>query len=56
MASAIALRRTVTAGDRSQAFIARIQTGVTIAGALVITALGGLMFAGALHRGGLLGM
>ena len=53
---AIALRRTVTAGDRSQAFIARIQTGVTIAGALVITALGGLMFAGALHRGGLLGM
>ena len=53
---AIAVRRTVTAGDRSQAFIARIQTGVTIAGALVITALGGLMFAGALHRGGLLGM
>ncbi len=53
---AIAVRRTVTAGDRSQAFIARIQTGVTVAGALVITALGGLMFAGALQRGGLLGM
>ena len=53
---AIAVRRTVTAGDRSQAFIARIQTGVTVAGALVITTLGGLMFAGALHRGGLLGM
>ncbi len=53
---AIALRRSITASDRSHAFVARIQTGVTVAGALVITTLGGLMFAGALHRGGLLGM
>ena len=53
---AIAARRTVTASERGHAFVARIQTGVTIAGALVITALGGLMFAGALQRGGLLGM
>ncbi len=54
--TAIAVRRSVTASDRGQAFVTRIQTGVTIAGALVITALGGLMFAGALQRGGLLGM
>lgn len=53
---AIAVRRSVTANDSSQAFVTRIQTGVTMAGALVITALGGLMFAGALQRGGLLGM
>lgn len=53
---AIAARRTVTASNRGHAFVARMQTGVTIAGALVITTLGGLMFAGALQRGGLLGM
>ncbi len=53
---AIAVRRSITATERSNAFVARIQTGVTIAGALVITALGGLMFAGALQRGGLLGL
>ena len=53
---AIAARRTVTASDRGHALVARMQTGVTVVGALVITALGGLMFAGALHRGGLLGM
>lgn len=53
---AIAARRSVTGTDRGHAFVARIQTGVTVAGALVIIALGGLMFAGALHRGGLLGM
>lgn len=53
---AIAARRSITAGRRSRAFVTRIQTGVTIVGALVITSLGGLMFAGALHRGGLLGL
>ena len=53
---AIALRRSVTASNRGHAFVARMQTGVTVAGALVITTLGGLMFAGALQRGGLLGM
>ena len=53
---AIAARRTVTASDRGHALVARMQTGVTVAGALVITALGGLMFAGALQRGGVLGL
>lgn len=52
----IAARQSITAGRRSRAFVTRIQAGVTIAGALVITSLGGLMFAGALHRGGLLGL
>lgn len=53
---AIAARQSITAGRRSRAFVDRMQAGVSVAGGLVITALGGLMLAGALQRGGLLGL
>ncbi|NNG04215.1 MAG: hypothetical protein HKM95_08950 [Inquilinus sp.] len=54
--AAIAVRRTATAGARGQAVAARLRTSIGLAGALLITVLGGLMFAGALQRGGILGL
>ena len=54
--AAIAVRRSATAGARGQAVAARLQTSIGIAGALLIPLLGGLMFAGALQRGGILGL